>query len=126
MTIPDRKMSVETLDARLTMGRSTPSLTLSIRELSVIGYAQGFTHWHLNAKAHTLADIEAIGYMDQASGMISSGDHVHVSSVDGAAIYLARIKDMRQVMLFPMARVVVEPERADEDDAHERAMQVRA
>jgi hypothetical protein len=54
----------------------------SLRNLSVLAYANGFTLWHYKA-ADTQASIAEPGYFDAAGDMLSTGDMVMISARDG-------------------------------------------
>lgn len=56
---------------------------VSIRSMSVLAYAQGFTLWHYKAGAATLADTVENGFFDTASEMLAVGDMIMVSAQDG-------------------------------------------
>lgn len=55
------------------------------RQLSVIGYANGFTAWHYRHDG-TLADLLAPGFFNTAAGIMRDGDQVAVSAPDEQAI----------------------------------------
>jgi hypothetical protein len=55
--------------------------TFSMRDLSVLNYANGFTGWHYKAR-----DIQAPGFFDDAADIMKIGDHVAVSSPYGGAM----------------------------------------
>lgn len=61
-------------------------MTCKIRNMSVLSYAQGFTHWHYKAPAMALAALRsARAYFDTAADMLATGDICLVSASDGAA-----------------------------------------
>jgi hypothetical protein len=55
----------------------------SLRNLSVLAYANGFTLWHYKGAADTQASIAEPGYFDAAGDMLASGDMVMISARDG-------------------------------------------
>ncbi len=59
------------------------AMAFTIRDLSVLAYAQGFTLWHYKAGADRLGTVGAGGYFDAASDMLASGDMMMVSSAEG-------------------------------------------
>jgi hypothetical protein len=61
-------------------------MSFSIRSLSVLAYAQGFTLWHYKARAGVLGDTMQPGYFDDAVGMLATGDMLMVSAEDGGRI----------------------------------------
>ncbi len=58
-------------------------MDFTLRNLSVLAYAQGFTLWHYRAAAAPVARATAQGFFDPASDMIAAGDMVLVSAADG-------------------------------------------
>lgn len=64
------------------------SLRVSIRSMSVLAYAQGFTLWHYKAGSGSLADTVAAGFFDTASDMLAMGDMLLISAVDGGRILI--------------------------------------
>ena len=70
-------------------------MSFAIRNLSVIGYAEGFTLYHYRAnvdtlgatiaKATTLADVATEGFFAPAANMLAPGCMILVSAVDGGA-----------------------------------------
>ncbi len=67
------------------------SWPFSIRNLSVLAYAQGFTLWHYKAGPVPMRRVGATGFMDPAANMVRSGDLVMASGVTGGAIFLAQV-----------------------------------
>jgi hypothetical protein len=64
------------------------SLRVSIRSMSVLAYAQGFTLWHYKAGAAGLTDTIGKGFFDTASDMLAVGDMVLVSARDGGRMLI--------------------------------------
>lgn len=58
----------------------------TIRNLSVLAYAQGFTSWHYKAGTSTILDCEAEGFFNDAQDMFVTGDFISISAADGGAI----------------------------------------
>lgn len=56
-----------------------PRVRVSIRDMGTIAYLNGFTNWALKAGVHTLAEVTAPGYFDDATDMLALGDHITVS-----------------------------------------------
>ncbi len=54
----------------------------SLRGLSVLAYANGFTHWHY--KMDSIADAIDPRFFAAASDMLSAGDVILISARDGA------------------------------------------
>ncbi len=58
-------------------------MAFTLRNLSVLAYAQGFTLWHYKASGDRLGDIGESGYFNAASDMLTGGDMMMVSSPHG-------------------------------------------
>lgn len=61
-------------------------MAFTIRNLSVLAYAQGFTLWHYKAGADRLDDVAAAGFLDDAADMLAAGDMLLISAADGGRI----------------------------------------
>lgn len=61
-------------------------MAFSIRDLSVLAYANGFTLWHYKAGAGGVAAVGGPGFFDPAADMLASGDMVLVSSPAGGRV----------------------------------------
>lgn len=61
-------------------------MDFSLRNLSVLAYAQGFTLWHYRAATCPMARAAAPGFFDQAADMLAAGDMVLVSAADGGRV----------------------------------------
>lgn len=59
-------------------------MTFSVRNLSVLAYANGFTLWHYQAGADPLDLVSADAYFAAAADMLAPGDIMMVSAGDGA------------------------------------------
>ncbi len=70
-------------------------MAFSVRHLSVLAYANGFTLWHYKAPQTPLADIAGSGFFDDAADMMATGDMVMVSAADGARIVAVLAGDGR-------------------------------
>ena len=61
----------------------------SIRQLSVLAYAQGFTLWHYKLEGQTpVTDVRAEGFFNDSIGMLAVGDMLMVSSQLGGTILM--------------------------------------
>jgi hypothetical protein len=58
----------------------------SLRNLSVLAYANGFTLWHYKAGDASLAAVGAPGFFAGAEDMLVTGDMLMVSAADGAGM----------------------------------------
>jgi len=59
-------------------------MAFAVRNLSVLAYANGFTLWHYKAGQDGLAWVERPGFFGGAADMLTGGDILMVSGVDGA------------------------------------------
>ena len=66
-------------------------MSVQIRNLSVLAYAQGFTHWHYKLLEHTLAEALSPGYWDTAHSVFGQYDIVLISGADGATNICVRV-----------------------------------
>jgi hypothetical protein len=57
-----------------------------VRNIAVIGYANGFTLWHYRSTGDTLDAIVSPGYFEPARDLFALGDMLIVNSVNGSAI----------------------------------------
>lgn len=57
------------------------------RHLSVLSYANGFTHWHYRADGETLDDTQRPGYFFAVKGEVLPGDLITISARDGVGQY---------------------------------------
>lgn len=61
-------------------------MPFSLRNLSCLAYAQGFTLWHYRT-AQPLGEVLANPtFFAPAQDMICPGDHLHLSAPDGSAL----------------------------------------
>lgn len=61
-------------------------MAFSIRNLSVLAYANGFTLWHYKAGTDGLNEVGAKGFFLDAEDMLAGGDIMMVSASDGARL----------------------------------------
>ena len=61
-------------------------MAFSVRNLSVLAYANGFTLWHYKAGSDTLEQVGAEDFFAAASEMLMTGDIMMVSASDGAQL----------------------------------------
>ena len=61
-------------------------MAFTIRDLSVLAYANGFTLWHYKAGTDTLADAACNDYFADASDMMAAGDMILISAARGCRI----------------------------------------
>ena len=60
-------------------------MSFSIRNLSVLAYANGFTLWHYKLGTGSYDAVDP-GFFDDASDMLVSGDMLMISSTGGGRI----------------------------------------
>ncbi len=77
-------------------------MSFSVRNLSVLAYANGFTLWHYKAGAESLAGVAAAGFFDGAADMMASGDMLMVSAADGARV-VAVVRDGQRLVTAALA-----------------------
>ena len=58
-------------------------MAFSMRNLSVLAYASGFTLWHYKSGADAPDAVSEVGFFDDARDMLASGDMLMVSAHDG-------------------------------------------
>jgi hypothetical protein len=61
-------------------------MAFSLRNLSVLAYANGFTLWHYKAGDAPLATVNAPDFFAAAEDMLATGDMLMVSAADGAGM----------------------------------------
>ena len=81
------------------------SRNVSIRSMSVLAYAQGFTLWHYKGGEAALVDIARDGYFDTASDMLAVGDMLLIAAADGGkmmiVVGLRNAQGARKVVVAP-------------------------
>lgn len=58
-------------------------MAVNLRNLSVLAYANGFTHWHYKTGQDTLREIMAPGYFNPGEDMFAVGDVIIAVGRDG-------------------------------------------
>ena len=61
-------------------------MAFTLRDLSVLAYANGFTLWHYKPSEDGLAEIGHAGYFADAADLLAPGDMVMLSASDGGRI----------------------------------------
>lgn len=61
-------------------------MAFTIRNLSVLAYANGFTLWHYKSGTDSLATVGAASHFNPATDMVAVGDMIMVVASDGARI----------------------------------------
>lgn len=75
--------------------------TLSIKDLSVLAYANNFTLWHYVSSTDKLDELLAPGYFNPATDMLRHGDMVILNPEDKlGCIYFVQRNDEGKIYLF--------------------------
>ncbi len=61
-------------------------MSFTLRNLSVLAYANGFTLWHYKAGNDNLAEASNPGYFADAADLMAEGDMVMLSAAEGGRI----------------------------------------
>jgi hypothetical protein len=79
------------------------SMAFSLRNLSVLAYANGFTLWHYKSTKDRLDDIDGNNYLGEASDMLTAGDLMITAATDGARILCVTLADVKTVITAPLS-----------------------
>jgi hypothetical protein len=60
-------------------------MPFTLRTLSCLAYANGYTFWHYQAGNDTLEQVTAPGYFRDAADLFTPGDTVAISTREGVA-----------------------------------------
>lgn len=63
-------------------------MAFTIRDLSVLAYANGFTLWHYKSGTDSLDDVASNNYFDDAREMMAVGDMILVSSKSAGTVMI--------------------------------------
>ena len=77
-------------------------MSFSIRSLSVLAYANGFTLWHYKGGEDSLSTVGRPGYFDDAVDMLAGGDMLLVSTPEGGQVLCVATEEGR-VTAAPLA-----------------------
>jgi outer membrane protein assembly factor BamB len=77
-------------------------MEFTLRGLSVLAYAQGFTLWHYKHPKAGLSVVSRPGFFDLASDMLASGDMLFISAADGGRLAFVSTSG-NAVSLFALA-----------------------
>jgi hypothetical protein len=75
----------------------TVIMAFSIRDLSVLAYANGFTLWHYKAGDEASPDLAAENYFADASDMMAAGDMIMVSGTAGCRLMCIALADAGKI-----------------------------
>ena len=78
-------------------------MAFAVRNLGVMAYAMGQTLWQYEAPADPIMLLDAPGYFDPAADMLTVGDTIIISTLEGAAMRAVRkIERAGTVTIGPM------------------------
>jgi hypothetical protein len=78
-------------------------MAFTIRNLSVLAYANGFTLWHYKASRDRLDQVEGLDFFADAADMLAEGDMMMVSAADGGRILCVTAGVSGEVATEPLA-----------------------
>ena len=76
-------------------------MAFTLRNLSVLAYANGFTLWHYKAGAETISQAGNQGFFADAADLMAAGDLVMLTGADGGKI-AAITGQGKQIALAPL------------------------
>jgi hypothetical protein len=77
-------------------------MAFTLRNLSVLAYANGFTLWHYKSGSDALSQTSREGYFSDAADLMAAGDMVMLSSAQGGQIATVAGEGKR-IALYPLA-----------------------
>jgi hypothetical protein len=81
----------------------TVIMAFTIRDLSVLAYANGFTLWHYKTGMDSLADVACDEYFADASDMMAVGDMILISGAKACRILCIAFADAGNVRSVPVS-----------------------
>lgn len=72
-------------------------MAFSIRNLSVLAYANGFTLWHYKSAGDEWSEIASPDYFAEASDMMDAGNMIMVSAPKRGGIIAVQYQDGRAI-----------------------------
>jgi len=81
----------------------TVTMAFTIRDLSVLAYANGFTLWHHKAGMDSLADVACDDYFADASDMMAAGDMILISAAKGCRMLCVTHAEAGNVRSAPVS-----------------------
>jgi hypothetical protein len=76
-------------------------MAFTLRNLSVLAYANGFTLWHYKAGNDNFANAAETGYFADAADLLAEGDMVMLTGTEGGRI-VSISGEGRRIALMPM------------------------
>ena len=77
-------------------------MAFTLRNLSVLAYANGFTLWHYKAGNESLSGVASDSYFADAGDMMAPGDIVMVSGTEGCRMLCVAFAGNGKVRTAPM------------------------
>lgn len=74
-------------------------MAFSVRNLSVLAYANGFTLWHYKGSSVHLQEVEQKGFFGNARDLLAAGDIVMISACEGARLLTVTASHQNEVTL---------------------------
>jgi hypothetical protein len=65
--------------------------SFKIRDMSILSYAQGFSHWHYNSKGATLAEVTSDGFFDPLKNMLKICDVITITNLDTGHVTMVSV-----------------------------------
>jgi hypothetical protein len=81
----------------------TSTMAFTIRDLSVLAYANGFTLWHYKTGIDSLAGVASDDYFSDASDMMATGDMILISGANGCRVLCIALADAGKVRSAPVS-----------------------
>jgi hypothetical protein len=78
-------------------------MAFAIRNLSVLAYANGFTLWHYKSGKDKLDAVCRGDYLSDASDMLTAGDLIMITALDGGRIVCVTLADIETVITAPLS-----------------------
>jgi hypothetical protein len=78
-------------------------MAFTIRDLSVLAYANGVTLWHYKAGNDSLADVACDDYFADASDMMAVGDMLLISGAKACRMLCISVADAGNVRSAPVS-----------------------
>jgi hypothetical protein len=77
-------------------------MAFTIRNLSVLAYANGFTQWHYRDNSDSVLDIDCPNYFGNASDMFAVGDLIIISCDEGVMMRAVSHSTADSVLIVPL------------------------
>lgn len=77
-------------------------MAFTIRDLSVLAYANGFTLWHYKTASDSLADVARDDYFADAADMMEAGDMILISGAKACRAMCIVLAEAGKVLSAPV------------------------